>query len=281
MEVEPVFSNPKVKEKKKKRKRDQGGEELPSDDKKKKQREREASGAIDDPTIDPPLEATGTTVGASEVKEKKKRNKNKSSAEASDPPPSSAIEFTPGAGAVDEPKKSRKLKSANDVVDADGDGETPPKSKSKSKKRKKEETIEDNEHPSTVLHTEGHSPQKRKKSKASVHPNPLDDSDLTEQSQKGSHSFPSPLQIPNTKRSFDCCSSYLHLLPIYLSRNLEIQQSPPKLDNPQHLDPQGRKWRRAPIHLLTRFFHPSGSGKVCPNGCRLLVQGPGAGERGM
>lgn len=219
-------------------------------------------------------------MAASEAK-KEKRNKNKSSTEASDPPPSSAIEFTPGAGAVDEPKKSRKLKSANDVVDADGDGEPSPKSKSKSKKRKKEETIEDNEHPSTVLYTEGHPPQKRKKSKASVHPNPLDDSDLTEQSQKGSHSFPSPLQIPNTKRSFDCCSSYLHLLPIYISRNLEIQQSPPKLGNPQHLDLQGRKWRRAPIHLLTRFLHPSGSGKVCPNGCRLLVQGPGAGERGM
>ena len=224
MEVEPVSSNPKGKEKKKKRKRDQEGEELPSDDKKKKkQRKGEASGASNDPTIDPPLEATGITVVASEVKEKKKRNKNKSSAEASDPPPSSAIEPTPGAGAVDKPKKSRKWKSTNDDVDADGDGEPSPKSKSKSKKRKKEETIEDNEHPSAVLHTEGHPPQKRKKSKASVHPSPLDDSDLTEQSQKGSHSFPSSLQITNTKHSFNCCSSYLHLLPIHLSRNLEIQ----------------------------------------------------------
>ena len=225
MEVEPVSSNPKGKEKKKKRKRDQEGEELPSDDKKKKkQRKGEASGASNDPTIDPPLEATGITVVASEVKEKKKRNKNKSSAEASDPPPSSAIEPTPGAGAVDKPKKSRKWKSTNDdVVDADGDGEPSPKSKPKSKKRKKEETIEDNEHPSAVLHTEGHPPQKRKKSKASVHPSPLDDSDLTEQSQKGSHSFPSSLQITNTKHSFNCCSSYLHLLPIHLSRNLEIQ----------------------------------------------------------
>ena len=205
MEPEHISSNPERKEKKKKRKHGrEGEEELPSDDKKqkKKRKKEEPSGPACNPTTDSPFEVVnisdsetvGTTITAFEVKE---RNKNKSFTGSSDNPPSFTTEPTPGSDAAGEPKKSRKRKSTN--ADADVDKEPSPKSTSRSKKQKQEEAIgEDEERQSTALPTEDHSSQKRKKSKASTHPNPGDDSDLTEQSQKGSHSFSTSLQPPKS-----------------------------------------------------------------------------------
>jgi len=217
VEPELVLSNPGGKEKKKKRERDREDEEPPSGDKKKKKRKKgKTSGATSDsPTayatdsfleVAGTSEATGTTVA---VKEKKKRKKIKSSAEASD--------------------------------DVDVNVEAEPLSKPKSRKRKKEATAEDEGHTSTTAPVEDSS-RKRKRSKKSIHSNPSDDSDLTEQSQKGSHSFPI-LKYQTLTLSFDRGSFDLHLLPIHLTRQLEIQQSSSKLDNPQHLDLQGEERR--------------------------------------
>jgi len=78
--------------------------------------------------------------------------------------------------------KQRKHKK-DDVVDANVDVEPSQKLKSKSKKRKKGGPVEGEDRTSTVDPT-GDSSRKRKKSKKSIHPDPSDDSDLTEQSQK-------------------------------------------------------------------------------------------------
>ena len=165
----------------------------------------------------------------------KKRRKEKSSTETSDPLPST-VEPTPGAGITDEPEMPRRREpTKGDAVDANIDAE--PSSNSKSRKRKKRETAEDEDHSSTAAPTEDSSRRKRKKSKESPHPKPSDDPDLTEQSQKGSCSH--LLKYEPLTSSFDHGSSDLHLLPIYLARNLEIQQSSSKLDNPQCLDIQG------------------------------------------
>lgn len=202
VEPEPAPSNLEGKEKKKKRKRDREDEGPPSSDKneKKKRKKEKTSGTASDPTSAAPLEAADisgfTTLATSEVKEMKKRRKAKSSAETFNPP-TSDIEPTPIAGAVDGARKPRKRKTAkDDTTDANGGGEPLSHSKPKSKKRKKGE---DEDHPSTVTPTED-SPQKRKKSKTSIHPDPSNDSDLTEQSRKGSQPIPIQsltLQIPN------------------------------------------------------------------------------------
>ena len=219
LEPELVPSNPRGKEKKKKRRRDREDEGSPSGDKRKKKRKKEkTSGATSDspavPATDSPLETTGTTVAA---KEKKKRKKIKSSAEISDPPPSSVTEPIPSVGAADEPVKPRNRKlTKDDAVDVNADAEPSSKSISRSRKRKKEATTEDEGHPSTIIPAEDSS-RKRKKSKKSIHPNPFDDSDLTEQSQKGSHSFPT-LNYQALTLSFDCGSFDLHLLPIHLTQ---------------------------------------------------------------
>jgi len=196
VEPEPVSSNLEGKGKKKKRKRDREDGEPPPDDKKKKRKKEKTSGDLTSalPATDPPLEVadtsdiTGTAGTTSGTKEKKKRKKDKSSAET-----------IPSAGATDDPEKPRKWRPKKDnVVDANVDAEPSSKTKSKSKKRKKRETIEGEDRTSTVAPTDD-SPQKRKKSRKSIHPDPSDDSDLTEQSQKGPHSFLPPLQVPSAK----------------------------------------------------------------------------------
>lgn len=192
----PPPSNLEGKEKEK-RKRDREDERPPSSDKKKKKRKKEkASCAIFDPastvlaTEPSPLEAantsevTGTTVATSEVKEKKKQ---KLSTGASNPPPSFATEPTPITGAADKSEKQRERGLAkHDTANTGADTGLSSESKSKSKKRKKGEAADTQDH-STV--TTEDSSRKRKKSKKSIHPNPSDDPNLTEQSRKGSHSF--------------------------------------------------------------------------------------------
>lgn len=170
VEPEPAPSNLEGKEKKKKR------EESPSSDKgeKKKRKKEKISGTTSDPaSAVPALEATDTpevtTVAASEVKEKKKRRKGKPSTDTPNPS-TSVIEPALSTGGADELKR----RTAKDDTGVNGEP--------LSKKRKKGEG-------------EGDSARKRKKSKTSIHPDPSDDPDLTEQSRKGSHS----LQIPNTK----------------------------------------------------------------------------------
>ena len=222
--AEPISSNPEG-EGRKKRKRDREGEEPPSDntkEKKKRKKEKTLTTAYD-PTTDSPLRVSdapgaGTVAVVPEIPEKK-RKKNKSS----DHPASSVIEPTPSVGAADKPEKSRRRKLAKgDTIDANGGEGSLQKSRSKAKKRRKGETVEDEEHPSTPVPTDDHSSRKRKKSKASIHPDPSDDPNLTEQSQKGSHPFPTFSESRNTNRPFHRDSSDLHLLPIHLARNLEV-----------------------------------------------------------
>jgi len=201
VEAGPVSSNPEG-EGRKKRKHDREGEEPPSGDKKKKRRKKEkTSGAINSP-----LEA----VDAVEAIGEKRRKKPK----ASDPPPCT-IEPPPSIGTADKPEKSRKRKPTKD--DPNGDEESSPKPRTKSKRRKKGETIEDEEHLSTTVPAGDHSSRKRKKSKESVHPDPSDDPNLTEQSQKGLHLSHIPSESQNTNHSFDRGSSDLHLLPIHFT----------------------------------------------------------------
>lgn len=203
-EPEPAPFNPEEKEKKKrKRKRDRDDEVPPFGDKKEKQKRKKenASDATSDPAstvlaTDPSFEVAdsdtskvaGTTMAASEVKEKKRPKKNKS-------PTLSAIKSIPTAGAADKLEKPLQRKPVkNDTMNANTDAEPSSESKSKSKKRKKRRAIDD-EDQSTVSPTEDSS-RKRKKSKKSVYPDPSDDPDLTEQSQKGPYPFsclPSPL----------------------------------------------------------------------------------------
>jgi len=236
VEAKPVSSNPEGKGVQK-RNRDRRGEEPPSGDKKKEKRKKEkTSGAAYDPATDSPLDlpdvsgAAGPVAIVPAIAEEKRRKKNKSS----DPPPASVTELTPRVGAADEVEKSRKRKpTKGDVVEANG------QEGSKSKKRKKGDVVEDEEHLSTPILADDHSSRKRKKPKASVHPDPSDDPDLTEQSQKGSHPLPTLSESQNSNRSFDRDRSDLRLLPIHLARNLEVQQSPSKLDNPQRLEFQG------------------------------------------
>ena len=116
--------------------------------------------------------AVGPIVTASKIEGEKKQRKNKSSAETPNAPPS-AVGPALDTDAVGKPGKSRERKATKDDAISD------PIPKSKSKKRREEEGVQGEDRPS----------QKRRKSKASVHPDPLDDPDLTEQSQKGSHCF--------------------------------------------------------------------------------------------
>ena len=181
VEAEPVSSNPEGKGVKR-RKHDREDEEPPSGDKKKKKRKREKnSGAAYDLAADPPLDvpdapgAAGTVAVVPEITEVKERKENKSPAD--------------GTG------NSRKRKPTKaDGVKANG------QEGSKSKKRNKGDVVEDEEHPSTPVPADDHSSRKRKQPKAeSVHLDPSDDPDLTEQSQKGSH--PSHfLRIPKFQR---------------------------------------------------------------------------------
>jgi len=278
VETKPVSPHSEG-EGRKKRKRDRESEEPPSDVKKekKKLKKEKTPGTAYDPATDSLLYvpdasgAAGTVAIVPETTEKQKK-KNKTSGHWA----SSVIEPTPSGGAADKLEQSRKRKPTNgDAVEANGDEGSSKKSRSKSKKRKKGETVEDERHPSTPVPEGDHSSRKRKKSKASVHPDPSDDPNLTEQSQKGSRPFPSLLsqtpRIPIIRSTRD--SSDLRLLPIHLARNMEVQQSPSKLGDPQRLDSKGEDGRVIWVISPDQLSVPSGPGKACPDGCRILVQG--------
>lgn len=186
--------DPKAVEKKRKRKRDLGDEEPASADKKKRlRREKNAGETSDHASIVPAtissLEIAGTsevigTIGTtSEVKDKKKRRKSKSSV-----PHPSATGPAPTTDSTNGPAESRKQKlTKGDVIDVSTEAEP-------------------------VIPTRGHSSRKRKKY---TYPDPSDDSDLTEQSQKGSHPHFGGLtlliSLPDY-RSFN-----LHLFPVRLT----------------------------------------------------------------
>jgi len=183
--VEPgiVSCDPEA-EGKKKRTRDREDEKPPSADRKKRRGREKISGATCGPVpvVSPP-HASSKVVGASgvtgtivlsEVKEKKERRKNKSSAETSDAH-TSVTGPAPIPNASDELGKPRKHKPTK------GNTSVAARSKPKSKKRKE---MEGGEHQSTSILTEGHPPRKRKKFKQPTHPDPSEDPDLTEQSQK-------------------------------------------------------------------------------------------------
>lgn len=275
-----VSCNPTAEEKRKKIKRDRKDEKPPSADKKKRKKDKIFEATSGPASIvsapDSSLEATGTVATTSAVTEKGMRRKSKSSAEAFDPH-TSATRPAPTANFTGEPEKARKQELAKgDAVNVKVEADRLSRSNSKLKKRKKEIETDDEDHHSAAVLTEGHSSRKRKKSK---HPDPTDDPDLTEQSQKCSYPYSKSLTILTSL--FDRRSSDLRLFPIYLTRNLEIQQSPPKLGDPQHLDVQGTGtvFRDSP----TSSDPPPtllGPGKIFPDGCRILVQGSGASKRG-
>ena len=145
-------------------------------------------------TADPPLEvadiseAAGVTTVTSEVKERKKR-KNKSLTRTSDHPLSSAVDPTPSASATDKLEKPRKRKYLkDDTANTNVEVESPLESESKSKKRAKREVVQGKDHHHTASAPEDSS-HKRKKPKRSIHPDPSDDPELTEQSRKGLYPF--------------------------------------------------------------------------------------------
>lgn len=166
--------DPEPEEKKKKRKRDREDEEPLSADKKKKRKSEKISGTTYSPTsiipaTDSPLEIAGAVAAASdpEIKEKRRRRKSKSPAEKSGPH-TSVPGPTPTASSTDELVKSRKLKyTKGDAVDASVEA-------------------------GSAVQTEGHPSRQRRKSKRPIYPDPSDDPDLTEQSQKGSYCSKTP-----------------------------------------------------------------------------------------
>ena len=215
VELGTVSRNPEAEEGKKKRKR--GGEDEEPTDKKKKRKREKIPGTISDPasvvpTADLSLEVSGTIVSTSEVKEKKKRRKHKSSEETSCSHTSVAGP-APTAGSPDETEHLRKQKPMKgDTTNVGVEAEF-------------------------ALQTEDRSSRRRKKSKSrqTTYPDPSDDHSLTEQSQKGSYPHPKTLTLLTSL--FDDCLSYdLHLFPIHLTRDLEVQQSSPKLGDSQCLD---------------------------------------------
>ena len=210
--VEPgiVSCDPEAREKKKKRKRDREDEEPPSADQNKKRKRKKSSGATSSPTSLVPA--------------------NDSSLEVAD---TSGVTGTIATTSEMKTKKNQR------------------KSKSEKPRKKKAtggDAVNISIEAEPAVPPEGQLSRKRKKSKQPAYPDPSDDPDLTEQSQKGSY--------PNSKSLalltlFDCHSSYLHLFPIHIPRDLEIQQSSPKLGHPQRLDAQGGMASCSAFHSLT------------------------------
>lgn len=220
--AEPISSNPEG-EGRKKRKRDREGEEPPSDntkEKKKRKKEKTLTTAYD-PTTDSPLRVSdapgaGTVTVVPEIPEKKRKKNNPltillplSSS------PYLALMLTSrknrGGG------NSRKATLSMPMVAKGHCKNRGPRPRNGGRgKPLRTKNTHPPLSPRMIIPLGSERNPKRPFTQTS------DDPNLTEQSQKGSHPFPTFSESRNTNRPFHRDSSDLHLLPIHLARNLEV-----------------------------------------------------------
>ncbi|KAF9780067.1 hypothetical protein BJ322DRAFT_308982 [Thelephora terrestris] len=199
-----VHIEPGTEGEKKKRRRE---DEQPASDRKKKNKRRKevtsepasdptfvVHAAVPSPDVVDNSEVMGTPAAPSEAREKKKKRRKSGPTTETCDLSTSAIGPTSTTGSADEPEKPRKRKNADGDA-AYGTHDAEASSTPKPKKRKKEAAREDR---ATANPADDRSSRKRKKSKQSIHPDPSDDPELTEQSQKALSYIYSQFSSPET-----------------------------------------------------------------------------------